>query len=323
MPPARWSCAECGLVNKASNTVCSGCGTKAMSLDTGQWDCPGCGKAGLTTPTCSHCNYRKPLKKDGIPQIFEGMRCVFTGIIPRSIPHWSEWKEWQEAEQRGARPLNEISSEMTHLIYKEGFERSDKVRKAQKQGNVKCVCSEWYYQCISLGVKLDEDPYLINLPQKKLVAASVQNATKDIVASYTEQLAAINATLDAVTKAGTADLEPVRVSIALMEDGNFHWMGKPKEARPLFQDCMIAYSDAVPTSHRDLVSAYAGKLTTNLKDATHLVIAPEDEGSKVVAEGVKAGVSVASLLWVEHCIQLLELIPAMGPYDVGAKLTTR
>ena len=243
MAPGRWSCATCGLVNKATEDACSGCGRKCENMDTGQWSCNGCGKT-CVTPTCPGCNYRKPLSKDGVPPIFAGCRITFTGIIPRSIPHWSEWKEWQQVEQFGGIPLNEITPDMTHLIYKEGFERSDKVRKVQKLGHgIKIVGSEWFYQSVNLGVRLDEDPYSLTLPQKRLNAASVQGATSEIAHSYAEQLSKIAASKTTVEAERG---ERPRPSVALTEEGEFHWTVAPTEPRPLFQDCTVVFSPSVP-----------------------------------------------------------------------------
>ena len=147
----------------------------------------------------------------------------------------------------GANPLNEIGPDMTHLIYKEGFERSDKVRKVQKLGHgIKIVSSEWFYQCINLGVKLDEDPYNLTLPQKRLVAASVQGATMDIASSYAEQLSHIATSAAPGEAAAAAPGKRARPSQALTEDGDFHWLVPPTEPRPLFQDCTLVFSAAVP-----------------------------------------------------------------------------
>eukprot|EP01064_Diplonema_japonicum_P022229 TRINITY_DN3191_c0_g1_i5.p1 TRINITY_DN3191_c0_g1~~TRINITY_DN3191_c0_g1_i5.p1 ORF type:complete len:315 (+),score=39.74 TRINITY_DN3191_c0_g1_i5:51-995(+) len=312
MKAARWSCGTCGIVNKATVSVCAGCGTKG-EIDTGQWKCPGCSRD-CNTPTCPGCQYRKPLDKEGIPQIFEGVRCVFTGIIPRSIPHWSEWKEWQEAEQRGASPLNEITMDMTHLIYKEGFERSDKVRKSQKMGNVKVVCSEWYYQSVSLGVRLDEDPYNLTLPQKKLVAASVQGTTKDLTDAYVDQL---NNIATKATSGGAAKLA-TRPSHALSEEGNFMWLVPPQQPQPLFQDFSLVFTKNVPDSLKTLAKSWSAKESSNVgeAEATHLVVAPEDEKSLIVKEGTAKNLVVVRAEWLQHCVQLHEILPTVGPYEI-------
>eukprot|EP01061_Rhynchopus_euleeides_P041859 TRINITY_DN7316_c0_g1_i1.p1 TRINITY_DN7316_c0_g1~~TRINITY_DN7316_c0_g1_i1.p1 ORF type:complete len:320 (+),score=107.27 TRINITY_DN7316_c0_g1_i1:50-1009(+) len=319
MPPGRWSCGTCGLVNKAATNACAGCGVRCSDLDTGQWSCTGCGMT-CQTPTCPGCNYRRPLSKEGVPQIFAGMRVSFTGIIPRSIAHWSEWKEWQQMEQHGGLPMNEISPEMTHLIYKEGFERSDKVRKVQKLGHgIKIVSSEWFYQSINLGVRLDEDPYNLTLPQKRLVAASVQGATIDIASSYAEQLTQIATT--ARIEPGAAKEKRQRPSQALTEDGDFHWLTPPTEPRPLFQDCSVVFSPGVPEKAKKLAVAYSAKITKALDgaDTSHFVVAKADEGSPMVAEAMKKGLQVATPEWILHCIQLHELLPAVGPYEVKAQ----
>eukprot|EP01059_Diplonema_ambulator_P001019 TRINITY_DN10792_c0_g1_i2.p1 TRINITY_DN10792_c0_g1~~TRINITY_DN10792_c0_g1_i2.p1 ORF type:complete len:318 (+),score=48.16 TRINITY_DN10792_c0_g1_i2:133-1086(+) len=317
MKAARWSCGTCGIVNKAGTIVCAGCGSKGGEVDSGEWKCPGCARD-CNTPTCPGCQYRKPLSKEGIPQIFEGMKCVFTGIIPRSIPHWSEWKEWQEAEQRGAQPLNDISQEMTHLIYKEGFERSDKVRKTQRLGcGIKIVCSEWFYQSVSLGVKLDEDPYNLTLPQKKLIASSVHGTTKELTDKYVDTLATISNT---IRPSPTAKLT-TRPSAALNEDGEFMWLVPPKQEQPLFQDCTMVFTKNVPEKIKQLARAWSAKESNSVADAdsSHLVVAPEDEKSSIVKDACQKNLAVVSIDWVKHCVQLREVMPGIGPYEITTK----
>eukprot|EP00659_Diplonema_papillatum_P005709 gene5709-8715_t len=251
MPPARWSCSNCGIVNKPSNTQCYGCATKCPVFDVETWTCPDCQRP-VTAPTCPGCQYRQPLSKEGVPQIFEGVKCAFTGIIPRSLPHWSLWKEWQLAEQRGARPLNEITTRCTHLIFKEGFERSDKVRKARNMAcNMKIVCSEWFYQSVALGVRLDEDPYTLSNPQTKLVASSVQGASKDIARIYQDQLSEIAA----VTYSDGGKVLKMRPSQALTPEGDFMWLVPPQQTQPLFQDCTLVFSPSVDAKLKGEVSA--------------------------------------------------------------------
>ena len=122
-----------------------------------QWKCPGC-KWETKLDVCSCCAYRRPLPKAGVPQFFAGMTFAFTGILPKSV-HPSAWKEWQFAEQRGAVPTEDVDEGVTHLVYREGYERSGKVQQAQ-QLNIKVVLADWFYQSITIGLNLDEGPFL-------------------------------------------------------------------------------------------------------------------------------------------------------------------
>ena len=274
MPPTRWSCEACGTVNRPHASVCERCSSHCPMDDTGVWTCPDC-TTRVNARICPSCQHRQPLSSEGVAQIFEGMKFVFTGIIPKSLPHSSEWKEWQQALQRGAQPMNDLSSEMTHLIYKEGFEKSDKVRKSQKLGhNIKIVASEWFYQSIAVDVKLDENPYTLHGPQKKLVAAAVQGPSRDIATAFASQLQEIAGSTD-TSQPGNGS---VRVSKALTEDGDFMWLVPPNPPKPLFQDFIMAYSSSVNQKIIDLAAGYSAKSGSLETEATYFVVAKQDEG---------------------------------------------
>ena len=122
-----------------------------------EWKCPACSwKTSLAI--CSCCGYRQPMSKEGIPQVFTGMTMVFTGIIPKSV-HPSAWQEWIYAEQRGAVVTETVDDTCTHLIYREGYEKSGKVQLAQ-QLHIKVILADWFYQSVNLGVALDEAPFV-------------------------------------------------------------------------------------------------------------------------------------------------------------------
>ncbi|KAJ9436932.1 Kinesin light chain, partial [Diplonema papillatum] len=129
----------------------------AEDFDPDEWACPGCGwKTSLDI--CSCCSYRRPLPPTEAPQLFNAMVFAFTGIIPKSV-HPSAWSEWRLAEQRGAKCVEDIDENVTHLIYREGYERSGKVQQAQ-QLHTKIVLADWFYQSVNLGILLDESSFL-------------------------------------------------------------------------------------------------------------------------------------------------------------------
>eukprot|EP01062_Namystynia_karyoxenos_P005874 TRINITY_DN12021_c0_g1_i1.p1 TRINITY_DN12021_c0_g1~~TRINITY_DN12021_c0_g1_i1.p1 ORF type:complete len:319 (+),score=91.26 TRINITY_DN12021_c0_g1_i1:97-1053(+) len=315
MPSARWACSNCGLINTASANACTGCSTRCPVQDNVSWQCPSCA-LNNTSSICSSCQYRKPLPKEGIPQIFEGMRMVFTGIIPRSIPHSSEWKEWQIAEQRGAKPMDGLNEQMTHLIYREGYERSEKVKRALKMKgcNVKVLIADWFYQSVNLGMALDEAPYDLRAPHRQLRSAKVQDQAGDIATSYSAQIMKIGTGVPPGVPVGK------QVSKALGPNGVYSWLVIPKDKNPLFASAAIgaAFSDGVPEKDRQLAAAYSAKLCKSPGDAeaTHLICAPGDEGASCVAEARQHCLFIVTLEWMHNCIQCQEVLPAYGPYKV-------
>eukprot|EP01060_Flectonema_neradi_P039038 TRINITY_DN842_c1_g1_i2.p1 TRINITY_DN842_c1_g1~~TRINITY_DN842_c1_g1_i2.p1 ORF type:complete len:321 (+),score=57.21 TRINITY_DN842_c1_g1_i2:128-1090(+) len=312
MPPTRWSCDVCGTVNRPHATTCERCNSHCPVDDSGVWTCPDCSTK-VNARICPSCQHRQPLSKEGVAQIFEGMKFVFTGIIPKSLPHSSEWREWQQASQRGAQPMNEISPEMTHLIYKEGFEKSDKVRKTQKLGhNIKIVASEWFYQSIAVDVKLDESPYTLHGPQKKLVAATVQGPSRDIATAFASTLLEIAGNSDISSASGGG----VRVTKSLTEDGNFMWLVPPNPPKPLFQDFIMAFSPSVPQLIIDLAVGYSAKTGTLATEATYYVVAKKDEGLPEIATAREKQLKIVPVEWIQHCVQLHEIIPNVGCYSL-------
>eukprot|EP01065_Artemidia_motanka_P041441 TRINITY_DN5371_c0_g2_i6.p1 TRINITY_DN5371_c0_g2~~TRINITY_DN5371_c0_g2_i6.p1 ORF type:complete len:318 (+),score=95.45 TRINITY_DN5371_c0_g2_i6:147-1100(+) len=315
MPSTRWACSNCGLPNAASSSaepVCSGCGHKCPIQESTSWQCPSC-KQSNTASICSSCQYRKPLPKDGTPQIFVGMRMVFTGIIPRSIPHSSEWKEWQIAEQRGAQPLDSLDESMTHLIYREGYERSEKVRRALKMkgDNVKVLIADWFYQSVNLGMALDEAPYDLRAPQRQLRSAKVQDAAGDIATNFSKQILQIGMSKPEVTAA------PKRVSKVLGADGRFQWLQDREDKNPLFGSVGCVFSAGVPAEDVSLAAKYSVKVLKSVQDADaqYLVCLPgEDPHDPVFTSAQQLGLSVVTLDWIHDSIQVQEVLPTAGPY---------
>ena len=83
------------------------------------------------------------MSKNGVSQIFEGKIFHFNGVIPRTLSHPSHSVEWRMAERHGATVLEELDMNVvTHLIYRPGYERSDKVRRALGKG-ISCVPINW------------------------------------------------------------------------------------------------------------------------------------------------------------------------------------
>eukprot|EP01064_Diplonema_japonicum_P028792 TRINITY_DN4503_c0_g2_i1.p1 TRINITY_DN4503_c0_g2~~TRINITY_DN4503_c0_g2_i1.p1 ORF type:complete len:808 (+),score=149.13 TRINITY_DN4503_c0_g2_i1:109-2532(+) len=152
------------IISKLKSLESSLCGpTRSMidrmaeAADFSEWTCPTC-KWKTRLDICSCCGYRRPLSKEGVAPIFAGMVIAFTGVIPKSC-HASAWMEWTMAEQRGALPTEDIDESVTHLVYREGYEKSVKVQQAM-QLNIKVINADWFYQSVNLGVQLDEAAFL-------------------------------------------------------------------------------------------------------------------------------------------------------------------
>lgn len=116
-------------------------------MATKAWSCNNCSAPnGSEDLYCPVCMYGRPLDKKGIPQIFSGLVFHFNGIIPRTLKHPSHSVEWRMAERHGATvDLNFDPNIVTALIYRPGYERSDKVKQAVEQfsAKVNCVPVNW------------------------------------------------------------------------------------------------------------------------------------------------------------------------------------
>eukprot|EP01065_Artemidia_motanka_P013056 TRINITY_DN17201_c0_g1_i1.p1 TRINITY_DN17201_c0_g1~~TRINITY_DN17201_c0_g1_i1.p1 ORF type:complete len:759 (+),score=194.91 TRINITY_DN17201_c0_g1_i1:85-2361(+) len=125
--------------------------------DAADWKCPQCRAQNEgASKLCSQCGYRRPLNRDGVSPIFAEFVFVFTGVIPKCI-HPSAWMEWRIAEQRGATVVEEVSQEVTHLIHRKGYHRSEKVHAAEELGGIHIVPLEWLYRSVNADVALNAE----------------------------------------------------------------------------------------------------------------------------------------------------------------------
>eukprot|EP01060_Flectonema_neradi_P009138 TRINITY_DN16530_c0_g1_i1.p1 TRINITY_DN16530_c0_g1~~TRINITY_DN16530_c0_g1_i1.p1 ORF type:complete len:778 (+),score=145.84 TRINITY_DN16530_c0_g1_i1:149-2482(+) len=121
------------------------------------WTCPTCSVSNQKGTTTCRCGYEEPMDKSGIEQIFDGCVFAFSGMIPKSL-HPSRWKEWKYAEQCGARIQEEVTECVTHVIFKEGYEKSEKVKRAQMMG-IAVVPADWFYYGIEWGVRFPDNSF--------------------------------------------------------------------------------------------------------------------------------------------------------------------
>lgn len=110
------------------------------------WLCPSCSvEVDAVQQYCTVCLRARPLSRKGTPQIFSGMRVHFNGIIPRTLKHPSHSVEWRMAERHGAVCEMVFDPATTNLlIYRPGYERSDKVRLCvERYHNIHCIPISW------------------------------------------------------------------------------------------------------------------------------------------------------------------------------------
>ncbi len=147
--------------------------TTTTSSDAKEWSCPSCRLVNsLSTPVC-RCMRARPKETDGWPAIFKGMVFHFNGVIPRTLKHSSHSIEWRMAEAHGARVTNDFPQGVTHLIYRPGYERSEKVRMSIARLGVKCMPIAWMLDSMLQSRELYEGLYkLTQIPAQALPTSS-------------------------------------------------------------------------------------------------------------------------------------------------------
>lgn len=102
----------------------------ALHREAKTWNCVPCGALNAEEHLyCPLCLVSRPLDKNGTPQIFSGQVFHFNGLIPRTFRHPSHSVEWRIVERYGGVVVNSLdTSTVTGLIYRPGYERSDKVK---------------------------------------------------------------------------------------------------------------------------------------------------------------------------------------------------
>eukprot|EP00796_Vickermania_ingenoplastis_P006166 gene6166-4444_t len=79
----------------------------------------------------------------GIPQFFAGYSIHFNGIIPQTLIHPSHAVEWRMAERHGAVCNVDFNENVNLLVYRPGYERSEKCRQCLKSGKMIAVPIRW------------------------------------------------------------------------------------------------------------------------------------------------------------------------------------
>ena len=88
------------------------------------------------------CLWARPIPNAAarFPQIFRSLTFHFNGVIPRTLKHPSHSIEWRMVEAHGATCAAELEpARVTHLIYRPGYERSEKVRSCITKHGIPCM----------------------------------------------------------------------------------------------------------------------------------------------------------------------------------------
>ncbi|KEG13011.1 hypothetical protein DQ04_01271110 [Trypanosoma grayi] len=116
------------------------------------WICPVCMvEVSKRCTFCQVCLRSRPMDRRGVPQIFAGYKIHFNGVIPRTIKHPSHSVEWRMAERHGATCMVQFDlSQVNLLVFRPGYERSDKVRKCVEGDDPRtpAVPITWMLDCL-------------------------------------------------------------------------------------------------------------------------------------------------------------------------------
>ncbi|EAN76946.1 uncharacterized protein TEOVI_000404700 [Trypanosoma equiperdum] len=121
------------------------------TVATSGWTCTNCSvEVPKEEAFCKICSFARPMDRHGVPQIFTDLTITFNGIIPRSVKHQSHSVEWRMAERHGATCMVELDfGRVNVLVYRPGYERSEKVRKCVEAGRgVFVVPITWMLDCL-------------------------------------------------------------------------------------------------------------------------------------------------------------------------------
>lgn len=281
------------------------------------------------------------------PQIFTGCRFHFNGIIPKSLLSLSFNKEWRMAVAHGAECTTDCdlrsSNMITHLIYRRGYERSDKVRAACLNPSVFVVPVEWMLDSMmeqqrmpEAGVRLCQVP-LRSLPID-LTATSLEHHRHPFYVANHDKFPEPSAAEMAQAKAAARVIQetgsklqklappPAEPTLTVIEP----WpVGAQKAQLPVLSGTTILMSDGCPAEARTCAQQHgallapAGEAGLSTPGLTHLVYAPEDRRSPHLARAVvmgSASLIIAPLLWLQDCVQAKEHLPNAGPYVIPPKL---
>lgn len=322
-----------------------------------EWSCACRLPNSLSAPVC-RCGRARPADQSGWPQIFTGMVFHFNGVIPRTLKHTSHSIEWRMAEAHGARVTGDFPERVTHLIYRPGYERSEKVRAALVKHNVKCMPIAWMLDSMLQSRELFENLYkLAQVPAQALPTSSgvmlahyqhpyyVANAEAFAVPGYDgggpESAALLSKKEETgagnggggggADPAGFPKMQPIpavesRVAASFYPSTS----GNPV----LFHGASIFFTFAATEgdNRERAVEKHGGLVLTNtMEGATYIIYHPDDKKGELmqqavlfydakVATGDQQPPALVTVSWLLDCFFLDEIVPPTGLYVPSEKL---
>eukprot|EP00758_Cryptobia_borreli_P001581 Tbor_TRINITY_DN2358_c0_g1::TRINITY_DN2358_c0_g1_i2::g.94::m.94 len=360
------------------------------------WNCVPCGAVNAEEHVyCPLCLVSRPLDKKGIPQIFSGQVFHFNGIIPRTFRHPSHSVEWRIVERYGASVSNSLDiATVTALIYRPGYERSDKVKLVVEKysATIPALPISWVLDSVLQSRQIHPALYRLKL----IPAVALPTVKGNILPHHQHPFFMIHADEYALfpipkaddgagngclvlkSKAAEGQVEPPpkprtiapfqweRVDIltaaaqatssrnitdnsgdegegfdgrteCLSKGVDFLKRNKSKVNPKLFQGVIFALTESLEDNKTVVTAlqAFGGRVVkldkTNvcrsLKEClvTHLIFNKADKkGQYMIDASVVAGERncpiFCDVLWVEDCLLLDEIIPAVDPYIATEKL---
>lgn len=329
------------------------------SAGAARWTCPACGvSVDVASNMCGLCLRARPLlPAPGQPLVFEGMHIHFNGVIPRTMRHISHSAEFRMAERHGA-VVEEIFdvTRVTHLVYRVGYERSDKVRRALR-ANIPCLPIDWFLESLMQSRPLLVGPMRLRaVPDASLPTTAgldlPHHSHPFYVAHGDEYL------LEQPSPQGPSFVVPAKgggggdrrgADGADAAGGGGALFVYPAPMPPLSVRNCVAAACAAPvradtsglfggiraalTPHvaatcGGAIAAFqarGGSVVDTHDSATHVVFASDDKKGQLMQDAAAALEAGAPLLlvtigWIEDSLMLAELLPPVGPYAATAKL---
>ena len=321
--------------------------SKVVALKPTNWKCTTCGSTHTSGVICTKCFTHMTPDRDKFPQIFDGLRFHFNGIVQKSLLSQSFNKEWRMAVAHGAECTTECDLRsvkmISHLIYRRGYERSDKVRAACLNPKAFVVPVEWMLDSMMAKQRLPEgDVRLKEIPLRALPldpnSTSLEHHRHPFYVANHEKFPEPSAV--EVTRAKTtakqhqeeSKKENSMVKVPLLEATNLTviepWPIAAKSQLPVLSGCRLLFTESCPAQAKECVAQHGAIVVTSEQGLaapglTHLIYAPEDRKSPLMAQAIlaaKSSLVITPLLWVQDCVQAKEHLPNAGPYVIPAKL---
>lgn len=308
-----------------------------------EWSCPSCRLVNsLSAPIC-RCGRARPKEPEDWPAIFKGKVFHFNGVIPRTLKHSSHSIEWRMAEAHGARVTTDFPQGVTHLIYRPGYERSEKVKQSMTKFGIRCMPIAWMLDSMLQSRELFENLYRL----QSIPAQALPTSSGVMLAHYQHPFYVANAEVFQIPGYDGGGPE----SASLVKNNEAQKTGQPGEpagfpklqqipevvdrvaaahypvgsGNPvLFGDSFFFFTyPSTEGDNRDLaIEKHGGRvLTDTIEGANYIVYHPDDKKGELmqqavlyhdseVAKGEEGNVPVfVTINWLLDCFFLDEVVP--------------